>query len=50
MIFEAFEFLVPLHLLLEVLRHKLTLLTMSSKLIRANKGLFALLRIKRAFE
>lgn len=50
MIFEAFKFFVPLHLFLEVLRHKLTLLAMSSKLIRTYKGLLALLRIKRAFE
>lgn len=50
MIFEAFEFLVSLHLLLEVIRHKLALLAMASKLVRANEGLLALLRIERAFE
>ena len=50
MIFEAFEFLVSLHLLLEVIRHKLALLAMASKLVRANEGFLALLRIERAFE
>ena len=49
-IFEAFEFLVSLHLLLEILRNKLTLLTMTSKLVRTDKGFLAFLRLVRAFE